>query len=79
MAILARYLVGKILPKYLAGYSGKISGGIFWQNIWWDILAKYLPEYVGKKYFGIFWQSIVPDILAKYLVRYFGKISLRKF
>jgi len=82
MPILARYFVGycgiffqnilrDILAKYLAGYSGKISGGIFWQNIFRNILA--------KKPFGIFWQSIVPDILAKYIVRYFGKISLREF
>ena len=68
-----------MLPKYLAGYSGKIFGGIFWQNIWWDILAKYLAEYFGKISFGIFWQSIFHDILAKYLVKYFGKISQRKF
>ena len=80
--ILAKYLVGnfgKMLPKYLAGYSGEIFGGIFWQNIWWDILAKYLAEYFGKISFGIFGQSIFHDILAKYLVRYFGKISQRKF
>ena len=70
MVILAKYLVGYIsknLPKYLAGYSDKIFGGIFWQNIWQDILIKYCSDYFGKIFSG------------KYIVRYFGKISLRKF